>query len=312
MEILNSEVKPGESAYLEMDVASLYTRTKISVPVIIERAKKTGPTLLLTGGIHGDEINGIEILRRMLFNKSIRPVKGTVIVLPIVNVMAFLNLSRKFADGRDLNRSFPGNKNGSLASKVANSVSTRIVPHADYVVDLHTGAEDRFNFPQVRYDEQHPENAELASAFNAPFTIIAGSQRAGSLRRMLGKKGTPVIVFEGGKSKNINEQVVDTGSRGVRNVMRHLGMLNGDETGRRRRTRVLNETKWVRARNSGMLQRTVRNGAKVAKGDLLAYINGPYGQFQKKVKSPMDGYVFCVNEAPVIYKGDGLFNIGAV
>lgn len=310
MEILRSEVKPGERAYLEMEVASLYTRTQITVPVIIERSKRPGPTLLLTGGIHGDEVTGIEILRRMLFNRSIRPSAGTVIVLPIVNVLAFLNLSRKFADGRDLNRAFPGNKNGSLASKVAHSVSTRIVPHADYVVDLHAGAEDRFNYPQIRYDDQHPENLELAKAFNAPFTIFSSSQRAGSLRRMLGKKGTPVVVFEGGKSKSIDQEVVGMGTEGVLNVMRHLGMANGPEP-RRRRTRMLTETKWIRARNSGMLEPLVRNGSRVNKGDLLGHVNGPYGQFQRQVKSPIAGYVFCVNEAPVVYKGDGLFHIGS-
>lgn len=310
MEVLNTPVKPGESAYLEMDVASLYTRTKITVPVIIERAKKPGPSLLVTGGLHGDEINGIEILRRLLYNDIIKPVKGTVIALPIVNVMAFLNLNRKFADGRDLNRSFPGNKNGSLASKVAHSVSTRIVPHAEYAVDLHTGSEDRFNYPQIRYDDLHPENIEIAKAFNAPFTVYTKSQRAGSLRKMLGKKGIPAVIFEGGKSKSIDQSVVETGMEGVLNVMRHLGMMNGH--GKRRRSRFVKESKWIRARASGMLQPLIRNGAKVEKGALLAYINGPYGQFQRKVKSTVTGHVFCVNQAPVVYKGDGLFHIGVV
>ncbi|REJ78156.1 MAG: succinylglutamate desuccinylase [Acidobacteria bacterium] len=311
MEILNTEVEPGQKAYLEMDVAALYTRTRISVPVIIERAKDPGPTLLVMGGIHGDEVNGIEIIRRLVFHETMRPSCGTVVALPIVNVMAFLNLSRKFADGRDLNRSFPGNKNGSLASKLANSITTRIVPHADYVVDLHTGSDEKFNYPQIRFDDSHEENLLLAKAFNAPFTIFTSSQRTGSMRRMLGKKGIPVIVFEGGKSRSINQRVVDKGMKGVLSVMSYLGMRPDEGPVTRRRSKMISTTKWVRSRSSGMLQPLVRNGARVEKGDLLAYVNGPYGQFQKKVNSPITGYVFCVNEAPVVYKGDGLFNIGS-
>ncbi len=311
MEILGTRVRAGKTTYLEMEVASLYTRTKIEVPVIVEKSSKPGPTLLLTGGIHGDEVNGIEVIRRLIINKALRPEKGAIIAVPIVNVMAFLNMNRKFADGRDLNRSFPGNKSGSLASKLAYSVATRIIPHADFVVDLHTGAEDRFNFPQIRYDESHPDNLKLAKAFNAPFTILQDKPPAGTMRRLLWKRSLPGIVFEGGKSRSINEEVVDAGLDGVLNVMKHLGLT----TTRRRkksseRTKFIENTRWIRAKNSGMFQPVIENGKLITKGELLGYINGPYAQFQQKITSPMPGYVFCVNQTPVVYKGDAVFHVG--
>lgn len=310
MQILGTSIRAGRTNYLEMDVASLYTRTKIEVPVIVERSKVPGPAMLLTGGIHGDEVNGIEIIRRMVFEKSLRPARGAVIAVPIVNVMAFLNMNRKFADGRDLNRSFPGNKSGSLASKLAYSITTNIIPHADLVVDLHTGAEDRFNFPQIRYDESHRDNLGLAKAFDAPFTILQDKPPRGTLRRLLNKKGIPGIVYEGGKSKSIDEEVVRTGIEGVLNVMKHLGMNVLPRRRNRPSTRLISSSKWIRANNSGMFQPMVENGVYIEKGDLLGYINGPFAQFQRKIRSPISGFVFCVNEAPVVYKGEALFHVG--
>jgi len=310
MELLGTQIRAGRTNYLELDVAALYTRTKIEVPVIVERSKVPGPALLLTGGIHGDEVNGIEIIRRMIYEKTIRPARGAVIAVPIVNVMAFLNMNRKFADGRDLNRSFPGNKSGSLASKLAYSISTHIVPHVDYVVDLHTGAEDRFNYPQIRYDESHPENLALAKAFDAPFTILQGKPIRGTLRRLLNKKGVPSIVYEGGKSRSIDTEVVECGISGVLNVMKHLDMNIAPRRHRKSSTKLIGNSRWIRANNSGMFQPMVENGVFIERGDLLGYINGPFAQFQRKIKSPMSGFVFCVNEAPVVYKGEALFHVG--
>jgi uncharacterized protein len=312
MEILGQEIIDGKRNYLEMDVASLYTRTKIEVPVMIEKARKDGPNLLVMGGIHGDEINGIEIVRRLLYHRLVRPEFGAIICLPIVNVMAFLNMRRNFADGRDLNRAFPGNYKGSLASQVAYSITKKILPHADYVVDLHTGSDERFNFPQIRYDDMHAMNIELARAFNAPFTLLQNKAPRGAIRRVLNESATPVIIFEGGKSRTIDESVVECGVQGVLNVLDFLGIRKKKETPNERKPRptiFLHENRWIRARNSGMFQPLVKNGSYVKKGELLAYINGPYAQFQKKIKSPMDGYIFCVNQTAVVYLGDAIFHI---
>lgn len=311
MEILGKEIIIGERNYIEMDVASLYTRTKIEVPIIIEKAKKDGPTILILGGIHGDEVNGIEIVRRLLFKKFTKPTAGTVICIPIVNVMAFLNMSRKFADGRDLNRSFPGSYRGSLASQVAYSIAVNILSHADVVIDLHCGADERFNYPQIRYDEYHEQNLELAKVFNAPFTLLSKKAPRGSIRRVLNDSNTPVIVFEGGKSKTIDEMVVETGVQGVLNVLDHLGIRKKKTNLETEKTTIfLNESRWIRANSSGMFQPVVDNGSFVKKRQLLANINGPYAQFQKKIKSPLDGYIFCVNQSSVVYLGDAIFHIG--
>ncbi len=312
MQILGQEIIEGKRNVFAMDVASLYTRTHIEVPVIIEKSKRDGPTLLVSGGMHGDEVNGIEIVRRLLHNKFIKPQFGAVICIPILNVMAFLNMSRKFADGRDLNRSFPGSPKGSLASQVADSLSRKILPHADVVVDLHSGSEERFNYPQIRYDTTHKQNLELAEAFNAPFTLVQNKAPKGSLRRVLNDSGTPTIVFEGGKSKTIDESVVETGMQGVLNVMDYLGICALETKPRsKEKTLFLENNRWVRARNSGMFQPIVENGSFVKKGQLIAYINGPYAQFQKTIKAPMDGYVFCVNRTSVVYLGDAIFHIGS-
>ncbi len=311
MEILGRKINNGRRNSLELKIASLYTRTDIIIPIIVEKAKKDGPTILITGGIHGDEVNGIEIVRRLLFNKYTKPDSGTVICIPIVNVMAFLNMNRKFADGRDLNRSFPGSPKGSLASQLASSISKQILPHADYVVDLHCGSEERFNYPQIRYDISHAENLKMATAFNAPFTLLQDKAPRGSIRRLLNDANTPIIVFEGGKSKIIDEWVVETGVRGVLNVLDYLSIRSyPKKPAVDKETIFLSSSRWVRSRHSGMFQPTVENGTYVEKGELLGFINGPYAQFQKKIKAPSAGFVFCINQSSVVYLGEAIFHIG--
>lgn len=314
MKILDENIKRGKDTFIKLKVASLYTQTEIEVPVMIEKSKLDGPTLLVLGGIHGDEINGIEIVRRLIFDKHAKPYRGTIICIPIANVMAFLNLERKFADGRDLNRSFPGNKNGSLAAQVANTLTEEIFSNVDYVVDLHTGGEHKFNFPQIRYDIEHPDNLILAQKFNAPFTFLQNKAPVGSIRKVLNSRQIPIIVFEGGKSREINEEVVKIGVKGVLNVMDHLGIRQQTkeikEHEEETKTTFISGSRWIRAQHSGMFQPIVKNGTKVQNNQLLGYINGPFAQFQKKVKSTISGFIICLNQTPVVQKGDALFHIG--
>jgi predicted deacylase len=311
MKILGEYIKRGKNTFVKLKAASLYTQTEIEIPVLIERSKLDGPTLLVLGGIHGDEINGMEIVRRLIFDKKAKPERGAIICIPIVNVMAFLNLERKFADGRDLNRSFPGNKNGSLAAQVAFTISKEIIPLADFVIDLHTGGEDKFNFPQIRFDLAHPENFKLAEKFNAPITFQQNKAPVGSLRNVLNAKNIPVIVFEGGKSREIDEDVVNIGVKGVLKVIDYLGIRKQlGENLEQTETTFISESRWVRAKYSGMFQPLVKNGTEVVTNQLLGYINGPFAQFQKKVVSPFSGFIICLNRCPVVYKGDALFHIG--
>jgi predicted deacylase len=313
MELLGTRIRNGIRTVLEMEIASLYTRTRISIPVIVHKSKIDGPTLLVLSGIHGDEVNGVEINRRILHERLLKPNKGAVIHMPIANVMAFINMDRKFADGRDLNRSFPGSPKGSLASQLANLISTKIVPFADAVVDLHTGAEDRFNIAQIRYDRIHEKSKELAAAFRAPFTFLQGKPPTGSFRKLLGSRGIPNIIFEGGRSRSIDKTIVNQGIEGVLSVAATLGLIEPFENKVNRAvSKQLATSHWLRASSSGMLEMIVENGTYVERGDVIGFINGPYAQFQKRVRARRPGYIICVNESPVVHIGDAVCHVGEV
>ena len=308
--ILGKEILPGKGAQLNLDVARLHTRTPILVPVIVERAKEDGPTVLLMAGLHGDEINGVEIVRRFLRKKLHKPTKGTIICLPVFNIFGFLNIKRELPDGRDLNRSFPGSAKGSLASQFAYHFMKEIAPHCDYIIDFHTGASQRNNFPQIRCVMSDPESMELARVFNPPF-IINSSLIGKTIRESMIKMKKMVLLFEGGMANNIEEMVVEEGLNGTKRLIAHLGMRNYKiDISKDREPIVLQESRWLRAPNSGMFQALVKNGSQVDRGTILAIVTDPYGNFEKKIKSPISGYVICANESPVVFKGDAIIHIG--
>jgi predicted deacylase len=310
MVILGKEILPGKGAQLNMDVARLHTRTPILVPVIVERAKEDGPTVLLMAGLHGDEINGVEIIRRFLRKKLHKPTRGTIICLPVFNIFGFLNIKRELPDGRDLNRSFPGSAKGSLASQFAYHFMKEIAPHCDYIIDFHTGASQRNNFPQIRCVMSDPESMELARVFNPPF-ILNSSLISKTIRESMIKMKKNILLFEGGMANSIEEMVVEEGLNGTKRIISHLGMRNYKiDIAKDREPVVLNESRWLRAPNSGMFQALVKNGSQVDKGTVLAIVTDPYGNFEKKIKSPSSGYVICVNESPVVFKGDAIINLG--
>lgn len=308
--ILGTEILPGKGAQLNLDVARLHTRTPILVPVIVERAKEDGPTVLLMAGLHGDEINGVEIIRRFLRKKLHKPTKGTIICLPVFNIFGFLNIKRELPDGRDLNRSFPGSVNGSLASQFAYHFMKEIAPHCDYIIDFHTGAAQRNNFPQIRCVMSDPESMELARVFNPPF-ILNSSLISKTIRESMIKMKKKILLFEGGMANSIEEMIVEEGLNGTKRLISHLGMRNYKiDISKDREPVVLTESRWLRAPNSGMFQSLVQNGASVEKGTILAVVTDPYGNFEKKIKSPSSGYVICANESPVVFKGDAIIHLG--
>ena len=308
--ILGKEILPGKGAQLNLDVARLHTRTPILVPVIVERAKEDGPTVLLMAGLHGDEINGVEIVRRFLRKKLHKPTKGTIICLPVFNIFGFLNIKRELPDGRDLNRSFPGSAKGSLASQFAYHFMKEIAPHCDYIIDFHTGASQRNNFPQIRCVMSDPESMELARVFNPPF-IINSSLIGKTIRESMIKMKKKILLFEGGMANSIEEMVVEEGLNGTKRLIAHLGMRNYKiDISKDREPVVLKESRWLRAPNSGMFQALVKNGSQVDRGTILAIVTDPYGNFEKKIKSPISGYIICVNESPVVFKGDAIIHIG--
>lgn len=309
MWILGQEIIPGKSIQLNLDVAHLHTRTPIQVPVLVERAKEPGPTLLVMAGLHGDELNGIEIVRRFLRKKLNKPSSGTIICLPIFNIFGFLNLKRELPDGRDLNRSFPGSNNGSLAAQFAFHFMKEIAPHCDYIIDFHTGAAQRNNYPQIRCVFSDKESLELAKVFNPPFVLHSGLI-AKTLRESIVKQKKKILLFEGGKANNIEENVVEEGLNGLKRVIAHLGMRNFKlDISKDRQPIFVGENKWMRAPSSGMFQCFVANGTAVQKGEVLALVTDPYGKYEKKIKASQAGFVICINEAAVVYKGDAIIHL---
>jgi uncharacterized protein len=308
--IIGETVMPGESKTINMEIARLHTMTKLKIPIIVERSKLDGPVVLFTAGLHGDEINGIEIVRQIITRKINKPKRGTIICIPVVNIFGFVNKSREFPDGRDLNRVFPGSKNGSLASRFAWYLLKEIIPHVDYCVDFHAGGASRFNAPQIRIVANNPELKELSSVFNAPFTLYS-KNIAGSFRSACGKLGVKMLLFEGGKSLDINEDITKAGVQGSKRLLAHLDMLNPKKNAHPApaQTVCISSSAWVRAGESGLFQNFTKAGQYVEKGQLLACITDPFGKFERKMRAPYNGYIINSNDAPIVYQGDAIFHI---
>lgn len=313
MKILDKVIKPGQSVEINMNIAKLYTRTNVDVPIIVKRAKKEGPCLLLVGGIHGDEINGVEIVRQVITRGLNKPERGTVICIPLLNVFGFLNQDRKFPDGRDLNRVFPGSKAGSLASRFAFHLMTEVIPHVDYCIDFHTGGASRFNVPHLRINGKDPESFHLAKVFGTSFVKFAPN-RENTFRESMVKLGKKVLLFEGGQSLSLDEGVTKSGVQGVINVMHELGIRDFSsmisEWDKEHQPTIIRKSSWVRARYSGMYRPLVKLGQEVEKGTVLGTISDPFGDFEKSFKSPQKGYVLCSNLTALVNQGDALFHIG--
>lgn len=310
IKLFNETVAPGERKTIRLDIAKLHTATQLHIPIIVERALEAGPTVLITAGIHGDELNGIDIVRQMVAKGINCPSRGTIICIPIVNVFGFVNRSRAFPDGRDLNRVFPGSKTGSLASRFAHEITNEILPLADYCIDFHTGGAQRFNAPQIRIDFDNPKLIELAAVFNAPFTVNS-KNLSKTFRSNCDKLGIPMLLFEGGKSDDINSDISQHGLEGVIRLLHYLGMLceKVSVVPAVEPTSYIQSSVWVRAKVSGLFHNQVKIGQKVSKGTLLAYITDPYGEISKKIKAPEKGYIININHSPIVYQGDAIYHL---
>lgn len=308
--IFDQEIPPGESRELNFSFAKLHTNTPIDVPVFVERSQYEGPTILFTAGIHGDEVNGVEIVRQLVSKGINKPKIGTTICIPIINIFGFLQKLRDFPDGRDLNRTFPGSKKGSLAAQVAHKLMNEIVPHADYCIDFHTGGSSRFNAPHIRIAKGETELIDLANLFGAPFILYSKNIKK-SFRSACRSKGVPLLLFEGGKSNSIDPSVSNTGVNGSKRILHHLGMLqNKFKVSTPSKSSItIAKSKWIRAQYSGMFKSSVKVGAAIKVGDVIGHITDPYGKFHYFIKAKHEGYVFNVNEDPIVYQGDALFHV---
>jgi len=308
--ILKETILPGESKTINMEIAKLQTMTKLKIPIIVERSKKPGPTVLFSAGLHGDEINGVEIVRQLITQKINKPSCGTIICIPVLNVFGFVNQSRQFPDGRDLNRVFPGSKGGSLASRFAYYILKEVIPHVDYIVDFHAGGASRFNAPQIRIVPNDAELKALSEVFNAPFGLYS-KNISGSFRNACTKLGKKILLFEGGKSAHIDLHITREGIEGSKRFLEHLDMLSSKQKTilPKKNTIYIKKSSWIRANSSGMFHVEVKINAFVNKGQLLATISDPYGKVEHKVKAPNSGYIINVNDASILYQGDAIFHI---
>ncbi len=306
--IAGESVRPGEFKEININIARLPSRTQIDTPIYVYRAPEDGPTLALTAGMHGDEINGMEIVRRIIDAGHRKVLRGTTVCMPIINVYGFLNYSRDVPDGKDVNRSFPGSRNGSLASRVAYHMTHSIIPFIDVGVDFHTGGAMRTNFPQVRCVMQDARNVELADAFHAPFTLDAPF-RPHSLRQTAAKHGKNIIVYEGGESLRMDPHAIEEGVNGTLRLMKHLNMIDWAPEPSVA-TKIIWNTSWIRARTAGIFHPQVQAGDLIHKHQWIGDITDPFGESREQIKSSATGYVVGLNNNPVVNAGDALMHVG--
>lgn len=258
--------------------------------------------------MHGDEINGVEIARRIIQQKLYQVDAGRIICIPILNVFGFINFSREVPDGKDVNRSFPGNKNGSLASQFAHFMVSEILPHIDYGIDFHTGGKQTNNYPQIRTTMDDPENAELAYAFHAPFTINS-PYREKSLRKEAAKSNKRILVYEAGESLKLRKNAIDVGLNGMQRLMQHLGMIM-EAPHARKDNIIIKKSSWSRAKIAGIHHAQAYNGSFVEKREVMGVISDPYGDYEKKIIAQEDCHILAINNNPVVNRGDALFHYG--
>ena len=291
-------------------VSRRYSGGEVSLPVSILHGRKPGPCLFVCAAIHGDEINGVEIIRRLLKRAKVSKLRGTLIAVPVVNVYGFVGQTRYMPDRRDLNRCFPGSPKGSLAARLANTFMSEIVKKATHGIDLHTGSLHRSNLPQIRASLDRPGTNEMARSFGAP-VILDASMRPGSLRESVNQLGIPMIVYEAGEALRFDELAIRGGLQGVLAVMRTLGMLAGVSSKRRQvEPFVARSSTWVRAPEGGILVSGLKLGAHISKGQTIGFISDSLAEEEIPIISNTAGVLIGQTNLPLVNEGDALFNIG--
>jgi len=308
--INGTSVQPGTSLTIDLPTGRLYTHAPMTMPVHVVCGKLAGPRLFISAAIHGDEINGVEIIRRLLKLSSIKRLRGTLVAVPIVNVHGLINHSRYLPDRRDLNRSFPGSEKGSLAARLAHLFMTQIVEQSTHGIDIHTGALHRSNLPQVRANLDDPETEKLARAFEVP-VMISSTMRDGSLREAAAEYGIPSLLYEAGEALRFDEVSIRAGVNGIVNVMRVLEMIPPRRVSSKKRVEpvVARSTIWVRAHESGILRAMVPLGGRVKKNTLLGVIADPFGQREIQILAPFGGIVIGRTNIPLVNEGEALYHI---
>lgn len=312
MEVAGEVVCAGERKTVRVPVAGQFAAGAGSIPLVVIHGTRRGPRLFVCAAIHGDEINGVEIIRRLLRMTVLRHLRGTLIAVPVVNVFGFPILSRYLPDRRDLNRSFPGSQRGSLAARLAHAFMSAVVEGSTHGIDLHTGALHRSNLSHIRACLDDPESAKLARAFGVP-VIINANLRDGSLRQAALERGIPMLLYEAGQALRFDELSVRGGVRGILAVMRALGMIRG---GRRSlappEPTLARSSSWVRAPTGGLLRTQVPLGTRIVEGTTLGMISDLLGENEIEISAPDGGILIGRTELPLVNEGDALFHIASV
>jgi predicted deacylase len=299
----------GGRATVNLPVSVLSDHTPVTMSVHVVHGQRPGPTLFVSAAIHGDEIIGVEIVRRLLKTASLNRLRGTLLAVPIVNSFGFMNHSRYLPDRRDLNRSFPGSQEGSLASRLAYLFKHEIVERSDLGIDLHSAAVHRTNLPQIRISPSKPETMELAQAFGAPL-ILTSKVRQGSLRQTGQQCGVDILLYEAGEGLRFDEYAVRAGVSGILRVMRRQGMITGKVAPQPKVPSIVsNSSTWLRAPAGGLLRTFRTTGDEVAKGDILGMIADPFGEIETEIVTEVTGLVIGRTNLPVVNEGDGLFHV---
>jgi hypothetical protein len=306
----NTRIPPRTRSLIELPLPRLYTQVPLNLPVHVLHGLRDGPKLFVSAAIHGDELNGAEIIRRLLKQPALKRLRGTLVAVPIVNVYGMLHLSRYLPDRRDLNRSFPGSDKGSLAARVAGLIMQEIVSHCTHGIDLHTGAIHRSNLPQIRANLDDDETARLARAFGVP-VLLNANLRDGSLREAAAEAGIPMLLYEAGEALRFNEVAIRAGLHGIIGVMRELGMLPAIKARKKAAQEpfVARSSTWVRASASGLFRKVSSLGQRVKKGDVIGLIDAPFSGLETEVTAVASGIIIGCAELPLVNEGEALFHI---
>jgi len=306
--IAGTSILPGKRLKIELPVARLPTGTTLSLPVTVIHGKETGPCLWLSAAIHGDELNGVEIIRRLVNPLKPTQLRGTLMAVPVVNIFGLLEQSRYLPDRRDLNRSFPGSLRGSLAARLAALFMRDIVSHCDLGIDLHTAAIHRINWPQIRADLDDPTTYALAKAFGAPILIHSGV-RDGSLRQAAAHQGIPTLLYEAGEALRFDQMAIQRGIEGIQQVMTTLKMMHLQVPNSVPLPLVTRKTQWIRASRSGLWHREVHLGQRLMQRQRLGFIADAFGDHRVDIRSSMAGMVIGHSQNPLVHQGDALVHV---
>ncbi|MGD2059517.1 MAG: succinylglutamate desuccinylase/aspartoacylase family protein [Acidimicrobiia bacterium] len=302
-------VEPGRKVQIDLPFARVVTGATESLPVKVVNGRSAGPNIWLSAAIHGDELNGIQIIRRVLADLDAKTLRGALIAVPIVNPLGFIMQSRYMPDRRDLNRSFPGSARGSAASRLAHLFMEQIVAQCSVGIDLHTATNHRINVPQIRANLDEPTTLGLARAFGAPFTIHA-RLRDGSLRQAAVERGKTMLLYEAGQAHRFDDEAIEAGVVGVMRTLRSMGMIDA-RLPRIKPTRLIRRTRWMRARRGGIVEIEVALGEFVEKGQTVASISDAFGVRPTQVKASETGWVIARSLRPLVNSGDSLVHIAA-